>query len=201
MGACKETIKKLLEKDRSEEITKLDLLKLRSDYAWKWFNYHANQRVSMFNYFLIITGILANAYVSTLKEGLLAIAAGLGGLGLFTTIGFFFLDWRNKQLVGMGEDVLEELERGEIFTEKFKTTKNKKEIQLGFLFREAEEEPKWEVSRKGFLWANFKKHKVWIRAIEVAVGVCFLIATVLPLLYPEAVRTYSSLPDKTRAIP
>ncbi len=201
MGICEEIVRKLLEKDRSEQITKLDLLKLRYDYAWNWFNYHANQRVSMFNYFLIITGILANAYVGILKEGLLEIAAGLGGLGLFTTIGFFFLDCRNKQLVGMGEDVLEKLEREEIFTENFRTTKNEKEIQLGFLFREAKEEPKWELNRKGYLWANIKKHKVWIRSIEVAVAVCFFLATVLPLVYPEVVRTHSSFPDKIKTIP
>jgi len=28
------------------------------DYAWKWFEYHAKQRISMFNYFLIVSGIL-----------------------------------------------------------------------------------------------------------------------------------------------
>src|SRR3954462_11298895 len=45
-----------------------ELLKLRADYAWKWFDLHAKQRMTLFNYFLIIAGIFANATLLTFKD-------------------------------------------------------------------------------------------------------------------------------------
>lgn len=33
-------------------VTPTDLEKMRFDYAWKWFNYHADQRMKMFNFIL-----------------------------------------------------------------------------------------------------------------------------------------------------
>jgi hypothetical protein len=35
-----------------------DLVKLQFDYAWKWFSFHADQRVKMFNFMLVVFGIL-----------------------------------------------------------------------------------------------------------------------------------------------
>lgn len=43
------------------------MLRLRLDYAWNWFDLHAKQRMTLFYYFLIIAGILANALVATTK--------------------------------------------------------------------------------------------------------------------------------------
>jgi hypothetical protein len=34
-----------------------ELQKLQFDFAWKWFAYHADQRVKMFNFMLIVFGI------------------------------------------------------------------------------------------------------------------------------------------------
>ncbi|MHC4687608.1 MAG: RipA family octameric membrane protein [Planctomycetota bacterium] len=163
---------------------KEDLLKLRYDYAWKWFEYHANQRVTMFNYFLIITGILSNAYVGLLKEGLLEIAMALGSLGALTSVGFFLLDWRNKQLVDMGEDVLEKLEREKIFNG-YKGKKGGEIFQLGFLFREEEEKLKLQGKPLRRLGTSLIKHKFWIRAIQGAVVILFVLATILPLRFKD----------------
>ena len=38
------------------------------DYAWKWFAHHAQQRISMFNFFLVGIGILAAAYSTLLHD-------------------------------------------------------------------------------------------------------------------------------------
>lgn len=45
-----------------------ELLKLRTDYAFKWFDLHAKQRMTLFNYFLIIAGILANGLLLSFKD-------------------------------------------------------------------------------------------------------------------------------------
>jgi len=93
----------------------------RLTYAWEWFKYHAAQRVSMFNYFLIITGIFANAYVAMLKEGSKEIlplgGMALGAIGALTAIGFVVLDYRNGYLVERGERVLKNLETNAIFAD------------------------------------------------------------------------------------
>lgn len=33
-------------------------LATRTDYAWDWFAYHAGQRLTTFNFFLVIVGVL-----------------------------------------------------------------------------------------------------------------------------------------------
>jgi hypothetical protein len=51
-----------------QSVNELELLKLRLDYAWKWFDLHAKQRMTLFNYFLIIAGIFANAIIISVKD-------------------------------------------------------------------------------------------------------------------------------------
>lgn len=168
------------------------LTNLRFDYAWKWFSYHAAQRITMFNYFLLVTGILANAYVVLIKEGLFVIATVLAGVGTLTSVGFLCLDCRNKQLVELGEDVLEKLERDTIFSSEFIMKKNQESIQLGFLFRESEEAAKWNQNLMRWFKATIIKHKVWIRTVQAAIGICFLMATTVPTFLPNVIQTRSS---------
>ena len=104
------------------------------------------------------------------------------------------LDWRNTQLVKMGEEILEKLEEENIFTDNFKFGKNNEGHQLGFLHREAKEKQSLKDKRKPdptllkrgglWLWDNRVKHKLWIRAIESIVGFAFILAAVLPILLP-----------------
>jgi hypothetical protein len=55
-------------------ITELELLKLKFDYAWKWFSFHADQRLKMFNFMLVVVGIFAAVAVNAVKEQLLGLA-------------------------------------------------------------------------------------------------------------------------------
>jgi len=47
-----------------------ELHRARMTYAWAWFQYHADQRLKAFNFFLVILGILVVAYGAAMKEGL-----------------------------------------------------------------------------------------------------------------------------------
>lgn len=169
-----------------EKISSSDLIKLRYDYAWSWFDFHAKQRVSMFNYFLIITGIFANGLIGVLKTDFRSIAVALGILGIITSFAFFCLDLRNKQLVEMGEDVLLKIEE-EIFSQKFKIKRkekpgDKRPLQGGFMLREYVEEPRWKKgSRWHYIKINAIKHKFIIRFIECIVAIAFLLLIILML--------------------
>jgi len=135
----------------------------RLTYAWEWFKYHAGQRVSMFNYFLIITGILANAYVGLLKDGSRALITqggwALGIIGALTAIGFVMLDVRNKALVDRGSNVLKELETTAVFGGTESRLAGGPEPSV--LFR----------------------HTGWIRGIEIVIAIVF----VFLVIYAETI--------------
>ena len=82
-----------------------ELQKLQFDFAWKWFAYHADQRVKMFNFMLIVFGIFAAGLVNALdkhvpKPAVVLFAFFAGILALV----FSLLDRRNRDLVWLGED-------------------------------------------------------------------------------------------------
>jgi hypothetical protein len=79
------------------------------NYVWDWWKFHAKQRTDTFNYFLIITGILANAYVSLVREHQ-HLAFGIAGLGASTSIGFLLLDVRNRRQLARATPILQEIE-------------------------------------------------------------------------------------------
>jgi hypothetical protein len=83
------------------------------DYAWKWFEYHAAQRLQAFRFFLIVLGALLLAIGNALKEGqavLLFSAAAAGGVVAFV---FLLLELRNEALVNVGRDALLQLEKSD----------------------------------------------------------------------------------------
>src|SRR5262245_59920281 len=112
-------------------------LKLQFDYAWKWFAFHADQRVKMFNFMLIVVGIFAAGVVNALDKDLPPVAiSSLCFFATFLAWTFILLDGRNRHLVWLGEDVLIHLERETI--EKIKDGRNKdeQEIDFGILWRQ-----------------------------------------------------------------
>jgi hypothetical protein len=91
----------------------LELHKLQFDYAWKWFAYHADQRVKMFNFMLIVFGVFATAIVTALgsKDLPSGVAAVLCFVAAALGLTFSLLDRRNRDLVWIGEEVLTHLEK------------------------------------------------------------------------------------------
>jgi hypothetical protein len=111
-----ETDEPIQERDPPSDPSKL--CKLQLDYAWKWLSYHADQRVKMFNFMLIVFGIFATAVVTAMDKGL---PSGFTATLCFTAaaLGLIFsrLDRRNRDLVWLGEEVLTHLEKNCIFGE------------------------------------------------------------------------------------
>lgn len=48
----------------------ISLHQARMKYAWDWFQFHADQRLKAFNFFLVLLGILIVAYGAAMKESL-----------------------------------------------------------------------------------------------------------------------------------
>ena len=97
------------------KITDKDLL----DYAWRWFEYHATQRLKAFHFFLIFVSAIGFVAITILKIGkheqytllfwLLVAFIGLV-LAVISSL-FWLLDLRNRELVNCGRKVLDELEQ------------------------------------------------------------------------------------------
>lgn len=167
-----------------------DVTKAQLDYAWKWFDLHAKQRTALFNYFMIIIGILANASVVSYKEGYAIVAATIAVLGALTSLAFIMFDVRNRELVAESEAVLEKLEDDHLFPATFVGAANNR---LGLLAVERRTRMREGEARS--IVANLKKHKLWIRGLEAAVGLCFVASLfVLPhQRIPPADRTNEEL--------
>ena len=86
-------------------------VKLRLDYAWQWFSYHAGQRFAAFNFFLIVAGAVIVAYTAAIGNHKSPLGIGAALLGASMGVGFLMLDYRNAQLVEVARSQLEELEK------------------------------------------------------------------------------------------
>lgn len=147
------------------------LTELRLDYAWKYFESAAKQRMLFLNYFLIAVGILASAYGFALKEKLYPVAIFVCFFGLIASIGFIFFDIRMLAFVERALKALETLERQELFKDGYLHVKpsQAKGQQLGL----ARIEPDHRAS--GHIDLNtghmLTKTKFWLRFIEGAAAV------------------------------
>ena len=98
-------------------VTPTGLELMRFDYAWKWFDFHAEQRTKMFNYMLIGMGIFATALVTAIDKRLLLEAAVLSTAAAVVALVFCLIDRRNRELYIAAMDVLIDAEKTVVFGE------------------------------------------------------------------------------------
>lgn len=92
------------------------LFEKRMDYGWNFFDFHAKQRMTCFNFFLIFVGFVLNAYATFFKDRNFLLAGGMAFTAAGLSLLFIFLDRRNEELVYIAEDVLESLETDVLFS-------------------------------------------------------------------------------------
>jgi hypothetical protein len=98
----------------SQDIKQLDTKDVL-EYSWKWFEYHAGQRLSAFRFFMVFLGAIAVALGQALKEGQFHMIALIAGpLGILISVAFLMLEFRNEALVQIGREALKSLE-GKVF--------------------------------------------------------------------------------------
>lgn len=84
---------------------------LKFQYAWEWFKYHANQRLTAFHFFLIIIGVIGSGIVFSLNNQNKIVSCTFAFFGALTAIIFWLLEIRNEELVNYGRECLKELEK------------------------------------------------------------------------------------------
>ena len=81
------------------------------NYAWRYFQTHAEQRLKTFNFYLVVCAIIIGALSALLKDGSeMRVGIPIALLLPFLSFIFWKLDLRNKQLISHGENALKYLE-------------------------------------------------------------------------------------------
>ena len=78
------------------------------DHAWRYFALHAQQRISVFNFFIVLSGILATGIGAGFQAGktMTPVVAILGALLALFSFVFYRLDGRGSELVKLAEAAL-----------------------------------------------------------------------------------------------
>jgi hypothetical protein len=78
------------------------------DHAWRCFALHAQQRISVFNFFIVLSGILATGIGAGFQVGksMAPVVAILGALLALFSFVFYRLDGRGSELVKLAEAAL-----------------------------------------------------------------------------------------------
>lgn len=110
--------------------------------AWSYFSLLAKQRLTYFNYFIILMGVISTALITSFQEKLdiHIVGIGLGFLEIFLCFIFWKIDDRNKFLTKHTENIIKYIERGykceklKVFTAEEQMTQKLRELQRGNLF-------------------------------------------------------------------
>ncbi len=82
------------------------------EHAWKYFELHANQRIAVFNFFLILSGALSAGIAATLQgtQRFSLLGVGLGVILALVAFVFWKLDQRVSFLIKHAERALAQIE-------------------------------------------------------------------------------------------
>lgn len=150
------------------------LLERRLDYAWKYFDSAAQKRMQYVNFFVLLVGILGNAYVLAAKEDMYTVALPVCLFGVACSVTFMVLDCRMLAFVDRANAVLETLEREVLFPdgEGRMTAKGRTSEQLGFA--RIEPDMRATATRWHRTICSLSKVKVWVRfVVEGGAGLAF----------------------------
>ena len=75
-------------------------------HGWEWFQYHAQQRLSIFRFYVFLVGALGTAYVAAMVGGFYIPAIAVTLVGCVLSFFFWLLDRRVSDLIKIGEAVL-----------------------------------------------------------------------------------------------
>ena len=83
--------------------------KLALEHGWNWFKYHAEQRITMVRFYLVIVAASATGFFGAIGPYPEA-AAGASLFGFFCSLLFWRLDSRVSYLIKVGEAAISEQE-------------------------------------------------------------------------------------------
>jgi hypothetical protein len=178
-----------------DKITKNEIFSKQFQFAWEHFRFHAEQRIRLFNFFIIFLGLFGSAFALIAKDApvqfkpyaFLAFCAG----GFVSAI-FLSLDIRNTQLVHQSEKLLKKLEENALFCgEEWHEDLGYGQVKLGILSREAilsrfrkDNYPIISKTPLRFIFVDNIKHTFSIRIIHFLALVSFWLLAIMTVPDP-----------------
>lgn len=158
------------------------------EYGWNWFNYHAGQRTSMFNYSLAAASLLAAGFGAAIDHHP-RVASVIAFVGALVTWSFFLVDGRNDRLVRRGERVLKALEQIDFPNVTSAPASAAQHPMPGGILI-ANEEGVRAPAENGF-WRLYLggAHRIHLRLIEAIFCFAFLVGAALVTCKPDAFQS------------
>lgn len=160
------------------------------EITWKWFQFHADQRMRNFYYYLVIIGALSWGFLQCLQGNhcqINVMAPFLSILAVIVSVAYFYLEIRSVELVNIGRkalvlnrfrpmlvdnpDLVEDGEKEEYLKEKKMALKN-------------------AMGAPHFIVEALVKHELWLRLLYLLFGVLsfFSFFYSISCVYPKYVN-------------
>ena len=137
------------------------------EYVWGYFQLHSSQRLTAFNFYIVISTAIAAGYIFALGVySIPAIAVPLGFTVSLLSFVFWKLDVRNRQLIKNAEEALKYLED---FTS---TGGDKDQCEALKVFTYEEKQTNRMKARRSFWpWKNYYSYSVCFNMVFVVFGI------------------------------
>ena len=147
------------------------------DHAWNWFQYHAAQRLTAFNFFLVLVGFLLVTYAQAVHYGWTQVGCAIGILGALVALAFWALDVRNEELIlcgwtalsTMSDQASADIVTGSDNRTHLKAALGRSPLGVGLFGLGMNGQ-----SRRVKLF----RHRTWLRLIMGSVGIAFVVGAV-----------------------
>ena len=151
-------------------------------YLWDYFHIHASQRLTTFNFYIIISSLISSGYVTTVGSSVVPRLAILLGviLVLFSFI-FWKLDTRNKQLIKNAEEGLKYLENLSNYLNGVPTNNNVNSVLRIFSYEE-EQTNKMKEKYSFWPWKNFYSYSKCFNTVFMVFGISWFVGTVYAIV-------------------
>ena len=112
----------------------VEFQKLRLEFAWRHFEFHARQRTIMFNFFILLLPLLLAGFFYFVKDGSIQTTNNPRFATLVAVIGailsgiFGLLDVRNRQLYQVSQDNLRLLENDFLYAQEYSPLRYKTKL-------------------------------------------------------------------------
>ena len=146
--------------------------------AWDYFQMQAGQRLTTFNFYIVISSVLTTALIASLKGDLVILHIGVALGFLLSLISFIFskLDERNKELIKGAEEVIKFFEGSSSLPD----SGSEPHIAKKFLREEYDTELK-KSQRSWRFWKNYYSYSDCFRVVFLTFGTIGVAGGVLAL--------------------
>jgi len=151
------------------------------DYAWNYFQMHASQRLTTFNFYIVIASLLSTALFNSFQKNnhISCLGIFLGFLLSMLSFVFWKLDCRNKFLIKQSEKALKYLE--ELFPPVL--INSKAEPQVYQIFMNADYLTEIQLRGAYSLWKRHLSYSNCFNLVFVAFGSTGLLASILLVVF------------------